>query len=151
MKRQIFWCAAPTLAALALLAGSIQAGPQSGGHWPPVGSGDSARSAPAPAPANATATLNIRLPQNVHLWIQGKEIVNPGTAFTLVSPALESGFNYTYQLKAQWSEGGAQVVRTRPVQVRAGETVNVDLTTEGTSETTVRTMTAGSDAAREVR
>jgi len=150
MKRQVLWCAAPALA-VALLAGtnsSIKAGPQSGGHWPPVGS---SRSAATPTANAAEARLNIRLPQNAHLWIQGKEIVNPGSEYTLVSPALESGFNYSYQVKAQWTEGGAQVVRTRVVQVRAGESVNVDLTTEGTAETTVRTLTRGGDAATEGR
>jgi uncharacterized protein (TIGR03000 family) len=151
MKRQILWCAAPALA-VALLAGtsaSIKAGPQSSGHWPPVGS---SRSGVTAGVGNvAEARLTIRLPQNAHLWIQGKEIGNPGAEYTLVSPALESGFNYSYQLKAQWMEGGAQIVRTRAVQVRAGESLNVDLTTEGTTETTVRTLTRSADAATEGR
>jgi uncharacterized protein (TIGR03000 family) len=100
----------------------------------------------APAPTQVQSQLNIRLPENAHLWVEGKEISKPGTAYQLTSPPLDSGYNYTYHLKAQWNEGNAQMTRTRAVHIRAGQQVNVDLTTEGMDETTVRL--AGAQAPR---
>jgi uncharacterized protein (TIGR03000 family) len=72
--------------------------------------------------------LNITLPLNARLWIEGKEIeqLNSSTSFSLTSPPLEAGFNYTYHLRAQWTDNGVQVTRERAVPVHAGETVTID-------------------------
>src|SRR5580704_17888511 len=127
MKVRCIWCGVLALAVVALMARQnlVQAGPQAGGHWPPVGwnSGSSSSSSsavpfvPTAVPA-AAARLNIRLPQNAHLWVEGKEMAQTGTEFQLVSPALDPGYNYTYHLKVQWNERGADITRTRAVPVR---------------------------------
>jgi uncharacterized protein (TIGR03000 family) len=140
----------PSLAVAALLSLQLvsQAGPQSGGHWPPVGSSSSYSTAPSmsfpAAPATAAARLQVHLPDNALFWVEGKEIVRPGHDYNLVSPPLDSGYNYTYHLRAQWVDHGVQFTRTRAVRVRAGDSLNVDLTTEGMDETTMRSNLAGS-------
>jgi uncharacterized protein (TIGR03000 family) len=133
----------PSLAVAALFSLQLtaQAGPQSGGHWPPVGSSSSYSTAPSTvfpaAPvAAAAARLQIRLPENALFWVEGKEIARPSRDYNLVSPPLDAGWNYTYHLRAQWVDHGVQFTRTRAVRVRAGDSLNVDLTTEGMDETT---------------
>ncbi len=130
------WRATPLLAAIALLTwqtGSTLAGPTAGGHWPPVGSSSSSSAAPAAAPvavapALAAARLDVKLPLNAKLWIEGKEIEKQqqSTGFSLTSPPLEAGYNYTYHLRAQWTDNGVQVTRERAVPIHAGETVTID-------------------------
>jgi uncharacterized protein (TIGR03000 family) len=127
------WRATPLLAAIALLTwqtGSTVAGPTAGGHWPPVGSSSSSSASPsAPSvavPASAAARLEVKLPQNARLWIEGKEIEQQSTSYSLTSPPLEAGYNYTYHLRSQWTDNGVQVTRERAVPIHAGETVTVD-------------------------
>jgi uncharacterized protein (TIGR03000 family) len=128
------WRATPLLAVIALLAwqtGSM-AGPTAGGHWPPVGSSSSSSASPsAPsvaAPASAAARLEVKLPQNARLWIEGKEIEQQSTSYSLTSPPLEAGYNYTYHLRTQWTDNGVQVTRERAIPIHAGESVTIDFT-----------------------
>jgi len=127
------WRATPLLAAIALLTwqtGSTMAGPTAGGHWPPVGSSSSSSASPsAPSvavPASAAARLEVKLPVNARLWIEGKEIEKLSTSFSLTSPPLETGYNYTYHLRIQWTDNGVQVTRERAVPIHAGESVTID-------------------------
>ena len=43
-----------------------------------------------------------------------------------VTPPLQPGQEYTYTLKARWTENGQPVERTRQIMVRPGQTATVD-------------------------
>jgi uncharacterized protein (TIGR03000 family) len=91
-----------------------------GGYLPPT---------PAQPPA-AGASLEIRLPADAVLEIQGVRMRPTGEVRRFVSPPLEVGKRYTYTLKATWRVGLKEVARERTVPVVAGQEVVVDLRKE---------------------
>jgi len=83
----------------------------------------------APAqPDPNTALIDIRVPADAKLWVEGQPTHLRGPDRGFVSPVLERGKQYGYDLKAQWTdENGKKVERTQHVRVQAGSHVVVDL------------------------
>lgn len=73
-----------------------------------------------------SATMNVRVPADAEIWFQGSKTGQQGVSRTFVSPPLEKGRGFTYEIRARWTEGGKEVEQTRQVHVRAGEQVDVD-------------------------
>jgi uncharacterized protein (TIGR03000 family) len=73
-----------------------------------------------------SATMNVRVPADAAIWFQGAKTGQRGEERTFVSPPLEPGRAYTYEVRARWNQDGKEVEQTRQVRVRAGETVKVD-------------------------
>jgi uncharacterized protein (TIGR03000 family) len=94
---------------------------------PATGSGYMSAYPSAPTAANA-AMINMHVPADAKVFFGDMEGSNAqtGTDRRFVSPPLEPGSNYQYQLRAQWTENGQTVNRTKTVDVRANQTVNVD-------------------------
>jgi uncharacterized protein (TIGR03000 family) len=76
------------------------------------------------APADR-AILNVQVPANAKVWVQGKETSQTGPERSYISPPLTPGRDYSYDVKAQWTENGQPVEVTRTVTVRAGERTGV--------------------------
>jgi uncharacterized protein (TIGR03000 family) len=86
----------------------------------------------AEVPNNDTAILKVQLPANAKLFFGKTEATNQSGAMRLFrSPSLDPGSNYQYDLRAQWTENGRTVERTRTVPIRANDIVNVDFTHGG--------------------
>jgi len=86
---------------------------------------------PAAVPARAEtneARLNIRLPENAHLWIEDKEISQTGAVRHLISPPLKPGYEYTYHVKVEWMDNGKEKVRVHDITVHANDVINLDAT-----------------------
>jgi uncharacterized protein (TIGR03000 family) len=79
----------------------------------------------AVAPAS-TAQLNVSVPADAEVWVQGMKTSRTGTFRQFVSPPLEPGSNYTYEIRARWMQDGQVVDRTQTISVQAGASVNVD-------------------------
>jgi uncharacterized protein (TIGR03000 family) len=82
------------------------------------------------------AHLDVRVPANAQVWVEGQQTRQTGPEREFVSPPLDPNRSYTYDLRARWEENGRMVDRTRQVPVRAGERRTVDflgpdLRTEG--------------------
>jgi uncharacterized protein (TIGR03000 family) len=89
------------------------------------------RAAPEPEPAAApetTARLNVLVPSDASLFIQGTRMNQTGSYREFVSPPLVPGEEYTYNVRAVWNENGHEVSRDQLVHVRPGERYNVNLT-----------------------
>jgi uncharacterized protein (TIGR03000 family) len=78
------------------------------------------------APAN-TVLLNVQVPTDAKIWIEGQETKQTGNSRQFVTPALTPGQQYTYTVKAEWTEGSQKISRTRRVPVQAGQGVNINL------------------------
>jgi uncharacterized protein (TIGR03000 family) len=77
----------------------------------------------------STALVEVRLPvADAELWIEGKKATRTGEVRQFLSPALQSGQDYFYTVRARWTENGKPLEAERRVLVRAGSTVTVDLT-----------------------
>jgi uncharacterized protein (TIGR03000 family) len=61
------------------------------------------------------------------LWIENVRTCQTGTSRVFISPPLGPG-NYTYTVRAAWTEEGRQVTREKTVKVRPGQEVVVDFT-----------------------
>jgi uncharacterized protein (TIGR03000 family) len=72
------------------------------------------------APLPATAEIEVRVPADAELWFNGAKTRRTGAVRVFESPPLEPGANYTYDVKARWTEDGQEVERTLRVPVAAG-------------------------------
>jgi uncharacterized protein (TIGR03000 family) len=77
--------------------------------------------------ANAV-TIQMHVPQDARVWIEGESTSQTGTERTFVSPSLAPSSQYVYHIRAQWDENGKVVKRQREVKVYAGDRINLDLT-----------------------
>jgi uncharacterized protein (TIGR03000 family) len=73
----------------------------------------------------APATVIVTLPANAQLYFDGDLTSKTGTERTFVSPDLQPGKKFHYNLVARWKENGKSVERERRVEVKAGATVRV--------------------------
>ena len=86
-----------------------------------------------PMNRNNAALINIHVPANAQLFFGDQAAVasQTGPERQFISPPLEPGSNYQYQLRAVWNENGQQRMQTRTVNVHANDVVNVDFTRGG--------------------
>jgi uncharacterized protein (TIGR03000 family) len=75
----------------------------------------------------APATIVVSLPVDARLSIDDAPTTATSASRTFVSPALESGYDYHYVLKAEVVRDGKTVSVEERVTVRAGEQTRVSL------------------------
>jgi uncharacterized protein (TIGR03000 family) len=76
--------------------------------------------------APTTATISVRVPASAMVMFDGQKTTQTGTFRQFVSPTLERGSTYTYQIQAKWTENGREFDQTRTINVLAGREVVVD-------------------------
>jgi uncharacterized protein (TIGR03000 family) len=101
---------------------------------------DTAAVAPT-APATEAARVNVLVPSDAVLTIQGQRMSQTGSYREFVSPPLVPGHDYTYTIRAAWNANGSDVSQERTVHVAAGSRVEVDMRNAPREETgsTLRT------------
>ena len=82
-----------------------------------------------PGPAADAARVNVLLPSEATLTIQGVPMSQTGAFREFISPPLVPGPDYRYTIRAAWTANGRPVTQERVVHVRPGERVDVDLMT----------------------
>jgi uncharacterized protein (TIGR03000 family) len=73
------------------------------------------------------AHLRVRVPADADLWFQGIPMQRSGSVRDFVSPRLNPGKKYTYDIEARWMEGDRAVDVKRTITVRANDWLDVDL------------------------
>lgn len=63
---------------------------------------------------------------NSRVWLQGQATQTVGTQRVFITPPLQPGFNYNYEIRVRTGEGNLAKDETRTVPVRSGEQVIVD-------------------------
>ncbi len=84
------------------------------------------REAPVPRVDN-TAQIEVRVPPGAKVSFDGAATTQTGAVRRFASPALESGYDYNYTIRATWTENSQPVTRERKVIVQAGGSYVVDL------------------------
>jgi uncharacterized protein (TIGR03000 family) len=69
--------------------------------------------------------IEVRVPADADIWFDDAKTTQTGTVRQFVSPPLTPGYDYTYEIRARWTEEGRRVSHTRRVSVHAGERVRV--------------------------
>jgi len=76
---------------------------------------------------DTTAHLDVMVPDSAQVWVEGAKTQQTGSLRHFVSPALTPGQNFTYDIRARWTDENGNVVdRTRHVPVHAGGQVMVN-------------------------
>jgi uncharacterized protein (TIGR03000 family) len=75
--------------------------------------------------------ITIRVPAEAKIWFDGEQTGQTGTTRVFVSPPLELGRDYHYEVRARWQDGEGTVERTRRLSFRAGETIGLDFSGRG--------------------
>ena len=75
-----------------------------------------------------TVLLEVRVPPDAEIWIEGAKTTQKGAVRQFISPPLQSDRKFEYDIKAKWMENGNERELTKKVEVRPGRVVRVDLT-----------------------
>jgi uncharacterized protein (TIGR03000 family) len=75
---------------------------------------------------DTAALINMRVHPDAKIWFSGDETKSQGGFRQYVTPALDTGRTYYYEIRARWNENGRDIDRTRRVLVHAGDRTNVD-------------------------
>jgi uncharacterized protein (TIGR03000 family) len=75
-----------------------------------------------------TAHLLVVVPENATLTFNGSETSQTGAQREFVTPPLEPGKRYSYEVKVRWTENGKPVEQARTVHVQANAWQVVDFT-----------------------
>jgi uncharacterized protein (TIGR03000 family) len=78
--------------------------------------------------AGNAALIILRVPANAEVFFEGKQTSQTGRFRSFVTPALESGRDYSYEIRARWTEGGRTVEQTRKINIRAGDRLTLNFT-----------------------
>jgi uncharacterized protein (TIGR03000 family) len=101
------------------------------GVTPPAGSYQSFYPPPtvgtdtAPVRPDNSAHVTVSVPADAEIWFQGTKMTSTGAVREYQSPPLTPGSQYTYEIRARWSQNGHEVTQTEQVEVAAGSHVNV--------------------------
>jgi len=77
--------------------------------------------------------IAVRVPESAVIWFDGDKTTQTGSLREFITPVLEPGQRYTYEIKAQWVENGQEVVRTRKMDIYAGDRLMVNFMAPGKS------------------
>jgi uncharacterized protein (TIGR03000 family) len=80
-------------------------------------------------PLNQTALIDLRVPPDAEVLFQGVRMTQTGPVRRFISPALTPGQDYSYDVRVSWAENGRRLSQDRRIVVRAGDRLNLDLTT----------------------
>ena len=80
------------------------------------------------------AEIAMRVPDGARIWFDGEETTQTGTSRKFVSPPLDPGREYTYEVRVQWKEGEDMVERTRRLTVQAGDHIGLEFSRHGLVE-----------------
>jgi uncharacterized protein (TIGR03000 family) len=82
-----------------------------------------------PAGLPAQAGIRVLVPADAEVFFDGEPTTQKGTQRLFLTPALQAGKKYHYDVLARWKENGKAVERAHKVEVSGGATVRVDFRT----------------------
>jgi uncharacterized protein (TIGR03000 family) len=107
---------------------------QKGGSAVPMGTppaGDELAPPRGTAPATETRVrradgmLAVSVPDDAKIFVNGQATSSTGGQRQYVSRGLQSGYNYSYEVRAEAVRGGRTVEQVKKINLRAGETANL--------------------------
>jgi uncharacterized protein (TIGR03000 family) len=78
-----------------------------------------------PVPEAQPCTLQVRVPSEADVWVEGEKTSQTGPQREFSSPPLQAGKSYTYIVRARWVEAGREVEQFKPVTLQAGGVASV--------------------------
>jgi uncharacterized protein (TIGR03000 family) len=84
---------------------------------------------PQPSIDPNAVVISLRVPANAEVLIDGSKTSQTGPVRDFVTPPLETGRQFGYDIKARWTENGQPVERERHVNFHAGDRLMVNMMT----------------------
>jgi len=84
---------------------------------------------PRPSIDPNAVLLSLRVPANAEVLIDGSKTSQTGAVRDFVTPPLETGREFSYDIKARWTANGQPVERERHVTFHAGDRLMVNMMT----------------------
>jgi len=72
--------------------------------------------------------FGVRVAANAELWFEGSKTSQDGPFRVFESVPLKPGVDYSYEIRARWTENGKEFDQTRKLTVRAGDHVAINFT-----------------------
>jgi uncharacterized protein (TIGR03000 family) len=69
--------------------------------------------------------VNLRVPSDAKIWFDGSQTNQTGTIRSFVSPPVDVGPEYAYQIQVQWKQDGKDIAQTRQINVHGGDVINL--------------------------
>jgi len=86
-------------------------------------------------PSNNTAHLQLLVPENAEVLVEGSKTTTTGTVRDFISPPLNPGKNMIYAITVRYPDaGGKTVEETHSIRVRANDQLRIDCTKPARSE-----------------
>jgi uncharacterized protein (TIGR03000 family) len=80
------------------------------------------------ATADDVVEMVLRVPSTAEVWFNGtKTAAQTKAVRRFVTPALEPGQDYTYDIRVRWREKDRPLEQTRRIMVRAGDRITLNL------------------------
>jgi uncharacterized protein (TIGR03000 family) len=79
-------------------------------------------------PSSGPAAVNVRVPADAQVWFDDSPTQQTGERRQYQSPPLATGKDYTYDVRARWTDGGRVVDETRHITVQANGVTTIDFT-----------------------
>jgi uncharacterized protein (TIGR03000 family) len=80
------------------------------------------------------ARIQVKVPAEAKVWFDGEETHQTGAVRNFVTPPLQTGKSYHYQVQARWVQDGEPVSRTRTLRIDPGKQADLDFTRPETTE-----------------
>lgn len=80
-----------------------------------------------PQRARDAVVLELIVPPNAELWLNGERTTQRGAVRSFVTPPLTDNQEYAYEVRMRWLENGRTVDKTRRVNFKRGDLLVVDM------------------------
>ncbi|HTU16958.1 MAG TPA: TIGR03000 domain-containing protein [Gemmataceae bacterium] len=116
-------------------AGVLPVGGETNPPAPPAEGPARRPSEKLPSPTPKTAHLQILVPENAEVLVEGRKTTTTGTIRDFISPPLDPGKNLTYSITVRYPDaGGRTVEETHSIRVRANDQLRIDCIKPATTE-----------------
>ena len=92
------------------------------------------------------ANIEMTLPADASVWLDGQATTQTGHRAALRLPPLEVGSRYSYTIRVQWTDGGKTLERSRRVRFESGDHIQINLAHGGLTHARGHRRTARSGA-----
>jgi uncharacterized protein (TIGR03000 family) len=73
------------------------------------------------------ALINLTVPANAEVWFSGNKTASTGAERSFVTPQLERGRRFAYDVRVRWMENGKTMEKVQKVPVQAGSRLNLSI------------------------
>jgi len=71
--------------------------------------------------------IHLKVPASARVWFDDDKTVQTGSSRDFITPPLPTGKEFSYAIRAEWTDNGHKVESTRRIRIHAGDRVSLDL------------------------